>query len=100
MGKSERNALIPYYEFIILTSSRPFTVVVLVLVVVMVVVVVVVGGTTYRTLPLPMEGAGVKLLRDGPLAKASFFCCVFVLTLQKMTNIYQDHFERSGPRPE
>ena len=44
-------------------------------------------GGVPRTLPLPMEG--VKLLRDGPLAEATFFCCVFlfVLTLQKMTNI-------------
>ena len=48
------------------------------------------GGGVPRTLPLPMEG--VKLLRDGPLAKAAFFCCDFVkfcLTFpQKMTNIY------------
>ena len=46
-------------------------------------------GGVPRTLPLPMEG--VKLLRDGPLAKAAFFCCDFVkfcLTFpQKMTNI-------------
>ena len=31
----------------------------------------------YSTLLLYMEG--VKRLRDGPLAKATFFCCVFVL---------------------
>ena len=50
------------------------------------------GGGVPRTLPLPMEG--VKLLRDGPLAEATFFCCVFlfVLTLQKMTNIYRIFF--------
>ena len=39
------------------------------------------GGGVPRTLPLPMEG--VKLLRDGPLAKATFFCCVFCFNITK-----------------
>ena len=47
-------------------------------------------GGVPRTLPLPMEG--VKLLRDGPLAKAAFFCCVFYVCFN-IANTVRRRFE-------